>query len=82
MPFFLPITICDLSWGKAPCAIKAAQVIKLRSRADSLSSLDQTSPNKTSSFNSANLGAKSPSLSLPAVCFFIFSPPASHILHL
>lgn len=38
---------------------------------DNLSSLDHTSPNKISSFNSANLGANSPRLSLPAVCFFI-----------
>lgn len=49
--------------------IKAAKVITLRSWADSLSSRDQTSPNKTSSFTWANLGAKFPRLSRPAVCF-------------
>ena len=38
---------------------------------ESLSFLDQISPNKTSSFNSANFGAKSERLSLPAVCFTI-----------
>ena len=52
--------------------IKAAKVITLRSWADSLSSRDQTSPNKTSSFNWANLGAKFPRLSRPAVCFLPF----------
>ena len=36
---------------------------------DILSSLDHTSPNKTSSFNSANFGANEPSFSRPAVCF-------------
>ena len=47
--------------------LKAAKVITLRSWADNLSSREQTSPNKASSFNSSNLGAKFPRLSRPAV---------------
>ena len=46
-------------------------VIMDLSRSDSLFSLLQTSPNKTSSLSSANFGANFPKLSLPAVCFFI-----------
>ena len=38
---------------------------------ESLSSRDQTSPNNTSSFSCANLGANSPRASRPAVCFTI-----------
>ena len=48
-----------------PLPIRAATVTRLLSRAESLSSLDQTSPNNTSSFSSANFGANSPSASLP-----------------
>ena len=46
-------------------------------------SLAHTCPNRTSSFNSPNLGAKSPSKSLPAVTFFIIIPPfkACRMLH-
>lgn len=40
----------------------------------SLSSLDQTSPKRTSSLSSANFGANLPRLSLPAVCFLILPP--------
>lgn len=57
------------SYSKAPLVIKAVTVRKDRSRKESSFSRAQTCPNKTSSFNSANFGANSPSWSRPAVCF-------------
>ena len=50
-----------------PLAISAETVMRLRSRGESLSSRDQTSPNNTSSLSCANLGANLPIASLPAV---------------
>ena len=55
-------------------AIKAETVIRLRSRGESLSSRDQTSPKRTSSFNSANLGANLLMASLPAVTLSMIIP--------
>ena len=50
--------------------LTSALIVKIdRSFKDSLFSLDHTSPNNTSSLSSANFGANSPRLSLPAVCF-------------
>ena len=59
-------------WPKAWAAFRMAKEVTVtseRSLSDNLSSLLQTSPNNTSSFNSANFGANSPNSFLPAVCF-------------
>ena len=60
--------------SRIPLAIKAETVIRLRSRGESLSSRDQTSPKRTSSFNSANLGANLLMASLPAVTLSMIIP--------
>ena len=65
---------CGSSREHAPLAIKAETVIRLRSRGESLSSRDQTSPKRTSSFNSANLGANLLMASLPAVTLSMIIP--------
>lgn len=54
-----------------PFPISAEMVTTERSFKESLSSLDHTSPKRTSSFNCANFGAKSFKASLPAVYFTI-----------
>lgn len=54
-----------------PLLTREEMVTTERSFKESLSSLDHTSPNNISSFNSANFGAKSFKASLPAVCFTI-----------
>ena len=64
---------CGTKWAgscsKLPPEIKAAMVIKLRVCGASSASRDQTCPNSTSSFSSANFGANVPRWSRPAVCF-------------
>lgn len=59
-----------------PLAINAVTVTIQRSLADNCSSLAHTSPNSTSSFNSANFGANAPSWSIPAVTFSIWFIPS------
>lgn len=51
-----------------PILIREVMVTKLRSRRPSLSVRLQTSPKRTSSLSSANLGANVPNWSRPAVC--------------
>ena len=53
--------------------MSAVTVTRERSLSESSCSRLQTSPNSTSSFSSANLGANSPRASRPAVCFTAMS---------
>ena len=81
-PRVIPFLFADSRWylndeSVSPWDIRDTTVTSDLSRSDSLSSLDHTSPNSTSSFSSANFGAKSPSESLPAVCFTILHHPPS-----
>lgn len=52
-----------------PLLMSAVSVTTERIFSESIPSRDQTSPKRTSSFSSANFGAKSFNASLPAVCF-------------
>ena len=54
-----------------PLEIRQVTVTIDLSFKDNLSVLDHTSQNNTSSFNSANFGAKSDKFFLPASCFFM-----------